>query len=93
MTANPFPDGAAVETPFPLTPEQKDGPRDAWPWLPAVVLHQCGPDEWRVLVDARELATLDDGSPAPDGTPDSELCYPAVFRDASEIRRPGEGDR
>ena len=58
-----------------------------------MVLHQCGPDEWRVLVQDPRLATLEDGTPAPDGTPGDELCYPAVFGDASEIEHPGEGDR
>ena len=89
MTANPFPDGSVVEVRYPLTGEQEAGPRDAWPWLPGAVLHQCGPDEWRVRVDARDLATLDDGTPAPPGTPDGELCYPCVFRDASELRHAG----
>jgi hypothetical protein len=37
-------------------------------------------------VEACELATLDDGSPAPAGTADAELLYPYCFRDASEIR-------
>ena len=89
VTANPFPDGSPVEVPYPLTGEQEAGPRDAWPWLPGTVLHQCGPDECRVRVDARELATLDDGTPAPPGTPDHELSYPAVYRDASELRHAG----
>ena len=88
VTANPFPDGSPVEVPFPLTPEQEDGPRDAWPWLPGTVRSRCGPDEWDVMIGARELATLEDGSPAPDGTPKDELCYPCVFRDAGEIRAP-----
>jgi hypothetical protein len=39
-----------------------------------------------VSVEARELAMLDDGSPAPDGTADEDLFYPCC-RDASEIRR------
>jgi len=39
-----------------------------------------------VCVEARELAMLDDGSPAPDGTADEDLFYPCCFRDASEIR-------
>lgn len=46
MTANPFPDGSPVETPFPFTPEQKAGPRGAWPWLPGTVPSRCGPDEF-----------------------------------------------
>lgn len=77
MTGSPFPDGAAVETPFPLTPEQKDGPRGAWPWLPGTVLAQVGPDEWDILMGAPALALEDD---------DGELTYPVVFRDSSEPR-------
>ena len=57
------------------------------------ILDQCGPDEWRVCVEARELATLDDGTPAPAGTADGDLFYPCCFRDARELRRltTGEG--
>jgi hypothetical protein len=54
--------------------------------VPGTVLSQCGPDEWDVLVEAGELATPDDGTPAMPGTPEDELCYPACFRDASELR-------
>ena len=46
-----YPDGSAVETRYPLTPEQEAGPRDAWPWLSGTVLSRCGPDEWLVRVD------------------------------------------
>ncbi len=89
MTANPFPDGSPVEVRYPLTPEQEAGPRHAWPWLPGTVRSRCGSDEWDVLVEARELTTLEDGSPALPGTPEHELCYPCVFRDASELRHTG----
>jgi hypothetical protein len=34
----------------PLCKEQHDD-RDSWPWLPDTVLAQCGPDEWRVVVE------------------------------------------
>jgi hypothetical protein len=61
--------------------------RASWPWLPGSILEQCGPDEWKVRVEARELATVEDGRPAPDGTPDHELLYPCCYRDAAEIRR------
>ncbi len=44
-----------------------------------------------MCVEARELAMLDDGSPAPAGTTDGELLYPCCFRDASEIRRVTNG--
>jgi hypothetical protein len=38
------------------------------------------------VVVVRELAALEDGSQPPDGTPNDDLIYPAVFRDASELR-------
>ena len=50
------------------------------------MLSQCGPDEWEVLAGAIEVATLEDGSPAPDGTPGGDLLCPIAFRDAGEIR-------
>ena len=43
-------------------------------------------------VDARELATLDDGGPVPVGTADEDLFHPCCFRDASEIRRVTDGE-
>ena len=86
---NPFPDGTPVSTPFPLTPEQARGGRSAWPWLPGTVIGQCGPDEWDVMVEVRELATLDDGTPAPPGAHWGDLCYPCAYRDSSEIRARG----
>jgi hypothetical protein len=48
-----------------------------------MIEQHCGPDEWEVVVEAREVAMLEDGSPAPDG----DLYYPLVFRDRSEIKR------
>jgi hypothetical protein len=48
--------------------------------------HRCGPDEWYVCVEVRELATLEGGSRAPDGTADKDLSFPCCFRGASEIR-------
>jgi hypothetical protein len=44
-------------------------------------------------VEARELATLEDGSPAPAGTAYEDLFYPCCFRDASEIRPTTDGDQ
>jgi hypothetical protein len=58
-----------------------------WPWLPGSIVGQCGPDEWRVCVEACELATLGDGSPAPAGTADGDLFFSCCFRDAGELRR------
>ena len=72
---------------FPITREQHDGDRAAWPWLPGTILAQVGPDEWDVMVTARELATLDDGSPAPGGAHWGDLCYPCCYRDSTELRR------
>jgi hypothetical protein len=83
---NPCPGGMPVQVRYPLTAAQEDGPRSAWPWLPGTILEQTAPDEWRICAGARELATLEDGSPAPDGTPEQDLYYPVCYRDASEIR-------
>jgi hypothetical protein len=47
---------------------------------------QCGPDEWYVCVEVRELAVLRDGRRAPRGTSSRDLYYPCCFRDSSEIR-------
>jgi hypothetical protein len=51
--------------------------RDGWPWLPAEVLGQCGPDEWHLVLDVEDFAEEDE---------DGGRWYPACFRDASEIR-------
>jgi hypothetical protein len=40
-------------------------------------------------VDVRDLAVMDDGSPAPDGADEQDILYPCCFRDASEIRPQG----
>ena len=72
-----FPDESDVETRYPLTEEQYQGDRAAWPWVAGYVLGQCGPDEWDICVD---------GAP-PSGYEHGEPVYPCVFRDASEIRR------
>ena len=81
-----FPDDSLVEVRYPRDRQEQVGDRSEWPWLPGSVLEQCGLDEWFVRVEARELATLDDGSLAPARTADRELLYPCCFRDASEIR-------
>ena len=86
-----FPDDSAVEVRYPQGKEEQ-GDRSAWPWLPGSIVEQCAPDEWRVCVEARELAMLDDGSPAPTGTADEDLFYPCCFRDASEIRCATDGE-
>ncbi|MGA2827671.1 MAG: hypothetical protein ABSF03_16350 [Streptosporangiaceae bacterium] len=87
-----FPDDSLVEVRYPRTRQEGLGDRAEWPWLPGLILCQCGPDEWHVCVEDRALAVLDDGRPAPDGTADPDLYYPCCFRDASEIRRVTDGD-
>ena len=87
-----FPDDSLVEVPYPRDKREEQGERSAWPWLPGSILSQCAPDEWHVCVEARELAVLDDRSPAPAGTADEDLFFPCCFRDASEIRRVNGGE-
>lgn len=60
-------------------------PREEWPWYPGVV-EGCTDGEYQVTVYARELAELEDGSPAPDGTADDDLWFPGCFRDETELR-------
>jgi hypothetical protein len=95
-----FPDESAVLVRYPLQPgpERQTGQsqdehlavlrtdRVTWPWLPGTIEQQCGPDEWLVTIEDRRLAELDDGSPAPEGTPDENLLFPQCYRDGSEIR-------
>ncbi len=86
-----FPDDSLVEVRYPRTRQEEAGDRSEWPWLPGSILGQCGPDEWHVCVEVRELAMLDDGRPAPDGIADQDLYFPCCFRDATEIRRATDG--
>lgn len=50
------------------------------------VEQQCDPDEWLITIEDGRLAELQDGSPAPQGTPDDDLLFPQCYRDSSEIR-------
>jgi hypothetical protein len=89
-----FPDDSRVEVRYPRSKREENGDRLAWPWLTGSILEQCGPDEWYVCVEVRELAVLGDGRRATDGTPEGDLYYPCCFRDSSEIRpgtTPGAG--
>jgi hypothetical protein len=74
-----FPDDADVKVRYPLTAEQYDGDRAAWPWVDGYIAGQCGPNEWDVCVTGADPVDHDDGGP----------LYPLVFRDASEIRLTG----
>lgn len=88
-----FPDDTEVLVRYPSGPAPRPtGPgsladRETWPWLRGIITGQCGPDEWKVTIQERSLAVLEDGSPAPDGTPDDDLYFPQCFRDSSELRR------
>jgi hypothetical protein len=84
-----FPEGSAVLVRYPAEERRTASDRESWPWLHGTIEQQCGPDEWLVTVEDRRLAQLEDGRPAPEGTPDSELLFPQCFRDASELREAG----
>ena len=71
---------------YPRTSEEERGDRSEWPWLPGTILEQCGPDEWRVCVEVRELAVREDGSKPTPRTPQHKLYYPCCFRDSSEMK-------
>jgi hypothetical protein len=70
-----FPDDSPVEVHYPLTKQQEQGDRSAWPWLPGSILEQCGPDGWYVRVEVRDLAVLRDGRRAPRRTASRNLYH------------------
>lgn len=78
-----FPEDTPVLVRYPLRDDQNDD-RDTWPWLPGTVLAQCGPDEWRVVVEVSLLAIPDPSVPTGDAP--ENLLYPVCFRDSTEIR-------
>jgi hypothetical protein len=43
-----FPDESPVEVRYPHSKQEEQGDRERWPWLPATIVEQCGPDEWYV---------------------------------------------
>jgi hypothetical protein len=61
MTGPVFPEDSWVEVRYPLTSEQRDTDRAAWPWLLGWVVSVCGPDEWEICVQAPELAIQHEG--------------------------------
>ena len=81
-----FPDESPVLVRYPLDGPRSVSDRAEWPWLPGTIEQQCGPDEWLVTIEDRRLAELDDGSPAPEDTPDEDLLFPQCYRDSSELR-------
>ena len=89
-----FPDDSEVEIRYPRDKrEERETDRAGWPWLPGSILGQCGPDEWHVCVEVRELAVLRDGRRPPRGTPSrGSLYYPCCFRGSTEIRPRAAGN-
>lgn len=85
ITSGPWREDDSVEVRYAL-PDSDEHDRASWPWLPGTILAVCGPDEWQVCVEVRELATLEDGRRPRHNTPDHKLFYPVCFRDSSEIR-------
>jgi hypothetical protein len=78
-----FPEDSPVLIWYPLLGAD-DSDRDTWAWLPGSILEQCGPDEWRVVVEVPALAYPDPS--VPNGNAPEHMLYPACFRDSSEIR-------
>lgn len=87
-----FPDGSDVLVRYPAPGMTHETPREAWPWMAGAVENQCGPDEWLVTVYAREVAMLEDGTSAPDGTPEEDMYHPQCFRSAEELRLCEDGN-
>ena len=74
-----FPDESPVEVRYPRSKQEEQGDRERWPWLPGTIVEQCGPDEWYVCIEVRELAVLRDGRRAPRGTASRNLYYPVLL--------------
>jgi hypothetical protein len=73
-----FPDESPVEVRYPRSKQEEQGDRERWPWLPGTIVEQCGPDEWYVYIEVRELAVLRDGRRAPRGIVSRNLiCQPS----------------
>ena len=58
-----FPDESRVEVRYPRSRQEEHGDRAAWPWLPGTIVEQCGPDEWQVCVEDRDVAVLGEAAP------------------------------
>src|SRR5260370_38900701 len=83
-----FPDQSLVEVRYPRSKQEEQTDRGTWPWLPGSIVEQCGPDEWYVCVEVRELAPLRDGRRAPRGPANRNLYSPCRFRGRSETPPP-----
>jgi len=84
---NPYPDRSLVLTRYSLSPDDlaKDEDRNTWPWLPGVIESRAGENEWAVTITDDRLATLEDGSPVPEGAVDVTVYGPRCFRDCDEL--------
>lgn len=81
-----FPDDSAVLVRYPLGgPPVRQRSRDravaAWHGGAAV-----RPNEWLVTFEDRRLTELEDGTLAPESTPDEDLLFPRCYRDSSELQ-------
>ena len=83
-----FPDESPVEVRYPRSKQEEQGDRERWPWLPGTIVEQCGPDEWYVCIEVRELAVLRDGRRRRAGRPAVTSAIPAV---SGTARRSGHG--
>ena len=90
-SGNPYPDEMAVLVRYPRDKAEEKAGRESWPWLPGTIVQRCGPDEWEVCVDAREVAMPGDGTRPPEDVPGDQVLYPCCFRDASELRPAPDG--
>src|ERR1700730_17328554 len=81
-----FPDESPVEVRYPRSNQEDQAYRERWPWLPGTIVEQCGPDEWYVCIEVRELAVLRDGRRAARGAARPQRYYRCCFRDSWESR-------
>jgi hypothetical protein len=81
-----FPNESPVEVRYPRSEQEEQSRPRHLAVAASSIVEQCGPDEWYVCLEVRELAVLRDGGRTPRGTASRNLCYPCCFRDGSEIR-------
>lgn len=86
MNAVKFEVGTRVLVRYPRSKQEEQGDRAAWPWMPGTVEEVCGTDEWLIVVESRDVATDEDGGPAPADADDAEVWFPMCFRSADELR-------
>jgi hypothetical protein len=79
-----FPDESPVEVRYPRSNQEEQADRDTWPWLPGSIVEQCGPDEWYVCVEVREVAVLRQRSDA-----SHEASHLLLDHDVKEVEQLG----